>query len=86
MAVTGGRIPGSIYRINGNDIKFGGAITGRSYNFPNVGTQIYDLPPGVTANGLTMNAVIEVLPTGLNQQSTKYYTPSTVADILAAGT
>ena len=85
MAVTGGRITASIYRINGNDIKFDGAITGRTRNFPNVGVELYDLPPGVTANGLTMNAVIEVVPTGLNQQSTKYYSPSTVAALLAAG-
>lgn len=85
MAVTGGRITASIYRINGNDVSFAGVKTGRTYNWPNVGVQFYDLPPGVTANGFTMNAVIEVLPTGLNQPSTKYYTPSTAAQILSGG-
>ena len=85
MAVTGGRITASIYRINDSDINFDTAITGRTENFPNVGVLFYDLPPGVLGNGLTMNAVIEVLPTGLNQPSKKYYTPATAATILSAG-
>lgn len=90
MAVTGGRIAASIYGTPAGDFKFGSAITGRLYNFPNVGVQLYDLPPSgpnsVTSNGILMNAVVEVLPTGLNQPSKKYYTPSTVTALLAAGT
>lgn len=85
MAVTGGRITASIYRINDSDIKFPGTITGRTENFPNVGVLFYDTPPGTMANGLTMNAIIEVLPTGLTVPSKKYYTPSTAAQILSNG-
>jgi hypothetical protein len=86
MAVTGGRITGSFYRVNTNDEKFPGAITGRTRNFPNVGTIMYDLPPDVKACGITMNAVVEVLPTGLRQNSVQYYTPATVAQLLSSGT
>lgn len=85
MALTGGRIVASIYAINDNDIVFGSAITGRSNNFGIVGTIFYATKPGVTANGLTMNAVIEVLPTGLRVNSTKYLTDSTPAQLISNG-
>lgn len=85
MALTGGRITASIYSINGNDIVFGSAITGRTNNFGIVGTIFYDLKPGITANGITMNTEIEVLPTGLRTSSFKYQTPSTSAQLITNG-
>ena len=85
MAVTWGRITASIYAINGTDIKFNTAITGRTNNFPNVGVLMYDAPPNTLANWITMLAIIEVLPTGLNQPSKKYSTNATVATLLSNG-
>lgn len=86
MALTGGRIAATIYNINGNDLPFGTANNGRLNNFPNVGVLFYATPPGTLSAGVTMNAVIEVLPTGLRTSSNKYQTDSTVATLLSAGT
>lgn len=75
----------SIYRINAQDLnKTTGipATQGIPMSFPTVGTVFY--PPtlgSVTANGVTCVSVIEVLPTGLNQPSKKYYTDSTVSTL-----
>lgn len=85
MALTGGRITASIYNINDSDLVFGSAITGRTNNFGIEGTIFYDLPPGKTANGITMNTAIEVLPTGLRTSSTKYLSPSTSAQLVSNG-
>lgn len=87
MALTGGRITASIYRINDNDLIFGSAVTGRLNNFGIVGTIFYPAPLGTTAGptSITMNSIIEVLPTGLRTNSTKYYTDATVAQLVSNG-
>jgi hypothetical protein len=60
------------------------ATSGISYAFPVESFIAYPTPANTTANGVTMNAIVEVLPTGLNQVSTYYYTTSTVAQINTA--
>lgn len=88
MALTGGRIIASIYRINQYDIKnvLGTPATqGVIENLPGNLCRFYPAPANTTANGVTMNAIIDLLPTGLNQPVTKYYTDSTVAQINTNG-
>lgn len=61
------------------------AAGGQQNLFAVGGVHIY---PTTSARGkanVTCAAVIEVLPTGLNQISTKYYTDSTMATLLASG-
>lgn len=89
MALTSPRITASIYAIERN---FGGrrdipgATNGRTNVFTNMTMlQFYVAPLAVTANGVTMNSVIEVYPTGLNQPSVKYYTDSTTAQLISNG-
>jgi hypothetical protein len=53
---------------------------GPSYqSFPAVGTQFIGVSPSETLNGFTINAIIKVLPTGLNQPSIQYATDSTLS-------
>jgi len=62
----------------------GGAIN----SFPSAGTRFEPAPAnykrGVTQ--VTMNAAIVVLPTGLNQLPTKYWTADSVATLNTAAT
>lgn len=80
MALTAPQIRASIYAI---DRGFGirdipGAFNGRANIFVDMAQlKFYPAPLGTTANGVTMNAIIEELPTGLRVNSTKYYTDST---------
>ena len=60
------------------------ATSGIAYGFPVEGFLAYPCPSGTTANGVSMNTIVEVLPTGLNQTSTYYYTTATVAQINTA--
>lgn len=48
----------------------------------------YPAPSGTTRGeaGVTCNAVIEVFATGLNQPSKKFYTASTVAQLITLAT
>lgn len=50
----------------------------------NSGVVFHPLSPGVSFGGVTCNAVVEVLPTGLNVHSRKYATDSTVAQLITA--
>lgn len=87
MAGTG-RIIASIYgyeKALGGSYNFPG-VTGRSNTFPGALTQLYPAPASTTINGVTILSVVEVLPTGLNQGSTKYYAAAAVATIEAAST
>jgi len=61
-----------------------GTEQGVMNSFPTEGTRFFVADPGTTANGVTMNSIIELLPTGLNVKSFKYWTPSTVADLNTA--
>lgn len=78
----------SIYRINENDLKSAPSIAatqGVPHSFPSQGIRSYPITTGtVTANGVTMNSIIALLPTGLNQPEKKFYTPLTVAQIVTA--
>ena len=61
------------------------ATQGLVMSFPSVGTVFYPIPvgslPSNVFNGVTTITVIEVLPQGLNQPSTKYYTDATVSTL-----
>lgn len=71
----------SIYGINGNAI---GTSAGQPQGFPTQGIRIYPVPSAKTFNGVTMVSVIEVLPTGLNQQGNKHYTAAATATLITA--
>jgi hypothetical protein len=60
------------------------ATSGIAYGFPVEGFVAYPAPSGTVANGVTMNSIVEVAPTGLNQVSVLFYTTSTVAQINSA--
>ena len=60
------------------------ATSGIAYGFPVEGFVAYPAPSGTVANGVTMNSIVEVAPTGLNQVPVLFYTTSTVAQINSA--
>ena len=82
MALTG-RIVASIYKVGSYDIP--NALPGRSNSFPSGVCMIFATAPGVTSNGVTMNSVIRLLPTGLKVDPTDYYTDSTVTQLNTNG-
>lgn len=89
MAATG-RIITSAYRKNQYDLKnpLGTPATqGVPINLPGALCLLSPAPSGLTANGVTMNSIIELLPSGLynNGQSTKYYSADTVATLNTNG-
>jgi streptogramin lyase len=88
MALTGPQINASIYGLDKGfglkDFRTGGY--GRANTFTNVAElKFYPAPAGTTADGVTMNAVIEQSAGGLNVNTRKYYTDSTVAQIKSNG-
>lgn len=90
MAGTG-RIISSAYRKNQNDLKTAGgkpATQGVSINLPSALCMLKPAPANTVANGVTMQTIIELLPTGLqrNGQSDQYYSADTVAAIQSAST
>lgn len=54
--------------------------------FPSQGVVFHPLSPVVEIGGVNCNAIIEVLPGGLNVHSRKYATVSTVPDLTTAAT
>lgn len=82
------RIIASIYRL-GSGYDFPGA-TGRLNNFPGSLTRMYPLTPTeVTGGGVTLQTVIELLPSGLQTPGTaalKFYAAADVATIQTAST
>ena len=60
------------------------ATSGISYGFPVEAFVAYPCPSGTVANGVTMNSIVEVAPTGLNQTPVFFYTNATVATINSA--
>ena len=58
-----------------------GGTNGISNSFPSAGTRFYPADSGVTANGVTMASVIELLPTGLNVHSFKFWTDKSITDL-----
>lgn len=79
MALTG-RVIFSSYNSNGQD------RMGTSRSFPSGLALLSSVPGGITVGQATCNSIVEILPTGLNQVSKKYYTPSSVADLASNGT
>jgi hypothetical protein len=58
---------------------------GPSYqSFPTGITRFIGVSPAETLNTFTINAIIEVIPTGLNIPSAKFATDSTLAALIAA--
>jgi len=85
MALTS-RIVASIYGKDGYDISGGtGTVTGRLNYFANNGNTFYAANPGTVYMGVTCNSVIEVFPTGLVTNSSKYYAVQTVAELVSGG-
>lgn len=80
----------SCYRHDQYDLKstLGAPATmGVPHSFPSALTKFYPVPyPGIVANGVTMVSVIELLPTGLNQQPDKFYTADSVSTLNTAAT
>jgi hypothetical protein len=60
------------------------ATSGISYGFPVTAFAAYPAPDNTVANGVTMNSIVEVAPTGLNQVPVLFYTTSTIAQINSA--
>ena len=60
------------------------ATSGIAYGFPVDTFAAYPCPSGTVANGVTMNSIVEVAPTGLNQVPVLFYTDATVATINTA--
>jgi len=60
------------------------ATSGIAYGFPVESFVAYPCPANTVANGVTMNSIVEVAPTGLNQTPVYFYTNATVAQINTA--
>lgn len=89
MALTG-RVIFHGYRKNQYDLKTAAGIPateGIPFNLPGALCQIRPVEQATTANGVTMQSIIELLPTGLykNGQSTIYYSADTVATLNTNG-
>jgi hypothetical protein len=78
------RVVANVYGIDGYDVSKGTAY-GRKNYFSNTGNNIYPAPIDTTYCGVTVNSVIEVLPTGLQVDSKKYYCVETVAQLVTNG-
>ena len=50
-------------------------------SIPSVGTVFTAITPAQTIGGATCNAIVEILPTGLNVHGKKYATDSTIATL-----
>lgn len=80
------RLVANAYAKNGNQFDSrNGAAMGRLNYFPNSGNLFYAAPTGTVFAGVTCNSIIEVLPTGLNQISDKFYCVETVAQLVTNG-
>lgn len=85
MAGTG-RIIASIYKQG--TYNFPG-VTGRLNNFPGALTHLYPAPAGTTVNGVTMQTVVQLLPSGLTtpkDDNLTYYAAASIGDIQTAST
>lgn len=90
MALAG-RVIASIYRINQYDLKNaagGPATEGIPWNLPAALCLLEPAPADTTANGVTMQSIITLLPSGLyqNGQAKKFYSADTVATLNTNGT
>lgn len=81
MAATG-RIVASIYSVGGNPTV---GTQGVTNSFPAAQVLFYQNNPTTTVGAVTMNSIIVLLPSGLNQTQTKYYTDSTTTQLASNG-
>jgi hypothetical protein len=89
MALTG-RVIFHGYRKNQYDLKNlagGPATQGISYNLPGALCSLRPVEQATVANGVTMQSIIKLLPSGLyhNGQPTIYYSADTVATLNTNG-
>lgn len=89
MALTG-RVIFHGYRKNQTDLRSATGVPatmGVPFNFPGALCTLRPAPASTVANGVTMQSIIELLPTGLyhNGQSTLYYSADTVATLNTNG-
>lgn len=89
MALTG-RVIFHAYRKNQYDLKDAAgapAASGVPRNLPAALCNLEPAPANTTANGVTMQSIIELLPIGLykNGQSIFYYSADTVATLNTNG-
>jgi hypothetical protein len=60
------------------------SAAGGQYNLlPSLGVHVYPTTESRGQANVACKSVIELLPTGLNQVSTKFFTAKTVAEVLA---
>lgn len=80
----------SIYRFNGVDATASfstagnsiPALMGVSETFSPTNVRFHPIHGTLTACGVTMNAIIELLPSGLRNYNIKFYTDRTVAQLV----
>ncbi len=73
-----------VYGIDGPGGQTEIAAAGGQYNLlPSLGVHVYPTTQQRGQANVTCNSVIELLPQGLNQVSTKFFTDKTVAQVLA---
>ncbi len=71
----------SIYGQDQNDWNRPAGLT---KSFPTQGISVEALSPAVNYSGVACNTIISVLPTGLNVNPKKYYTPTATATVITA--
>lgn len=76
------RIVASIYSINGNPTA---GTQGVVNSFPSAQVMFYQNNPTSLVGTVTMNSVIVLLPSGLNQPIAKYLTDSTTTQLATNG-
>lgn len=67
---------GNIYPYSGN-----AGLSGIAKSVAAAGTLFTAISPAITVGSATCNAIVEVLPTGLNTHGKKYLTDSTAATL-----
>ncbi len=76
--------------VGGYDAKNGGyygfAYSNAVYRSdPSDGVEFIGISPAITIGSFTINAIVAILPTGLNQKPRRYFTDSTLATLNTAG-
>ena len=71
----------SIYGYNGTSM---GTAQGTTMGFPVQRIVIRPAPAGTVMNGVTMNTIIELLPSATKVGSTQYLSPTATASVITA--
>ena len=79
------QIYGLSYPLN-NAIETLNGSMGVAHSFPSAGYRAYGLQTATVISGVTVNSVVESVPTGLNTKSLKFYSVDSVATINTAAT